>query len=106
MSHANKTEDKKHDSSKDDSKPDYKKCESKRPRFDTGWLIYKGEGLPKLPTLTGGRLCKDFVTVGRYFNRRDCNYGGHISYNTLNAKDKDIMDDCIHNSRSINYKES
>ena len=42
-------------------KQDYKQSESKRPSFDTGWLVYKGEGLPKLPTLTGGRLCKVFL---------------------------------------------
>jgi len=96
---------KKYDPNRDDIKPYNKKRKSKRLRFDAGWLVYKGEGLPKLPTLTGGRLCKDFVTVGRYYNRRYCNYGGHISYDTLNAKDKDIMDDWIRNGRSIIYKE-
>ena len=90
---------------RDDSNQDSKRRDTKRPRFDSGWLVYKGEGLPKLPTLTGGRLCKDFVTVGRFCNRRDCNYGGHISYETLNNKDKDIMDEWIRNSRTISYKQ-
>ena len=98
----NKSEEKKHDKNIDAKAP---KRDDKRPRFDADWLICKGKGPPKLPTLTGGRICKDHVTVGRYCNRKDCNHGGHISYNTLNNKDKDVMDDWIRNSRTISYKE-
>lgn len=105
VSNDNKSDGKRKDRDKEDRKADCKRQETKKPRFDTGWLIYEGEGAPKLSALTCGRLHKDYATVGPYCNRKDCNYDGHISRSTLNNKDKDIMDDWIRNSRTIICKE-
>ena len=56
-SNVNADENKK-DKDKGNGESDFKRHNTKRPQFDTGWLICKGKGLSKLLTLTGGRLCK------------------------------------------------
>ena len=70
------------------------------------WLKYSGKGLPKLPELRHGKICKTFILQGFSCNGGEkCRFGGHVSYGELKPVDKDILDKWVSNSHDLQYIE-